>query len=97
MSDIIVITNRSLCREDFPSIAYNGQIVPKGEYLALRIVIGAGEGRNRWCVLFPPLCFSPAAAEEYFTDREMDILSKPEQFRFRFAIWEWLKKRYHVG
>ena len=23
---------------------------------ALRIVIGEGEGRNWWCVVFPPLC-----------------------------------------
>jgi stage II sporulation protein R len=30
---------------------------PAGEYEALRVTIGEGEGQNWWCVLFPPLCF----------------------------------------
>jgi len=29
---------------------------PAGNYEALNITIGAGEGNNWWCVLFPPLC-----------------------------------------
>ena len=34
--------------------------LPAGEYLALRVVIGAGEGRNWWCVVYPPLCTAAA-------------------------------------
>ncbi len=47
-----------LSTERFPSIAYRGRIVPAGEYMALRITIGRGGGRNWWCVLFPPLCYA---------------------------------------
>ena len=83
--------------ETFPQKTYDTLTVPAGEYHCLRIVLGAGKGENWWCVLYPPLCISPAVAEQYFTKEEMDILSRPEQYRFRFAIWEWLKKRYHVG
>ena len=41
---------------EFPRKTYDGFALPTGEYLALRVVIGAGEGRNWWCVMFPPLC-----------------------------------------
>jgi len=30
---------------------------PAGRYEMLRIVLGAGQGHNFWCVLFPSLCF----------------------------------------
>ena len=40
----------------FPTKEYDGFTLPAGDYLALRIVIGAGAGRNWWCVVFPPLC-----------------------------------------
>ncbi len=30
---------------------------PAGEYEAVRLIIGKGQGANWWCVLFPPLCF----------------------------------------
>ena len=48
---------------DFPAIDYNGTIYAAGEYDALRIVLGAGEGHNWWCVLFPPLCFVDLVTE----------------------------------
>lgn len=41
---------------DFPTKEYDGFSLPAGEYLALRVVIGAGGGQNWWCVVFPPLC-----------------------------------------
>jgi stage II sporulation protein R len=44
--------------KDFPDRRYGDQLVPQGSYRALRLVIGSGAGRNWWCVLFPPMCFS---------------------------------------
>lgn len=41
----------------FPTKLYGTQVYPAGDYEALRITIGSGEGENWWCVLFPPLCF----------------------------------------
>ena len=46
----------SLERTWFPTREYDGFSLPAGEYRALRGVIGAGAGRNWWCVVFPPLC-----------------------------------------
>jgi len=44
----------------FPTKTYGDIALPAGNYQALRIVIGTGEGANWWCVLFPPLCFVDA-------------------------------------
>lgn len=41
----------------FPTKVYGNQVYPAGNYEALRITLGAGQGQNWWCVLFPPLCF----------------------------------------
>jgi len=42
----------------FPDRTYAGENVPAGNYTALRVVLGDGEGANWWCVMYPPLCFS---------------------------------------
>ena len=42
---------------DFPARTYGEKTFPEGKYEALRIVLGAGEGKNWWCCLFPPLCY----------------------------------------
>ena len=47
----------------FPTREYEDFALPAGTYRALRVVIGAGEGRNWWCVVFPQLCLPATAAE----------------------------------
>lgn len=42
----------------FPEKTYGDYTFPAGEYEALRLVIGEGEGHNWWCVMYPNLCFS---------------------------------------
>ncbi|GEN34462.1 MULTISPECIES: stage II sporulation protein R [Aneurinibacillus] len=46
-----------LAPTDFPTKMYGTQVFPAGQYEAVRITIGNAEGKNWWCVLFPPLCF----------------------------------------
>ncbi|ACX52646.1 stage II sporulation protein R [Ammonifex degensii KC4] len=41
---------------DFPERSYGRLTLPAGEYEAVRVVLGTGQGQNWWCVLFPPLC-----------------------------------------
>ncbi len=43
--------------QSFPRKSYGDITFPEGEYQALKVVIGQGNGKNWWCVLFPPLCF----------------------------------------
>lgn len=42
---------------DFPVKSYGSLVLPAGKYEAVRVLIGRAEGKNWWCVLFPPLCF----------------------------------------
>lgn len=51
-----------LGRERFPTKTYGDLTLKEGEYDAVIVELGAGEGKNWWCVAYPPLCF--IAAEE---------------------------------
>lgn len=55
----------SLTEEAFPTREYDTFSLPAGVYKALRVVIGEGEGRNWWCVVFPQLCMG---AEREFVE-----------------------------
>ncbi|MBO4299838.1 MAG: stage II sporulation protein R [Clostridia bacterium] len=46
----------------FPERVYDGVTLPAGEYRAIRVSLGKGEGKNWWCVLFPSLCL-PAGGD----------------------------------
>ena len=48
---------------EFPQKTYGEFTFPKGEYEALQIVIGEGEGQNWWCVLYPNMCFRGSVYE----------------------------------
>lgn len=66
-----------LDRENFPDKSYGNIILPQGNYEAFRIIIGSGEGKNWWCVMFPPLCFvDETKAEIEYGKTENKINSK---------------------
>ncbi len=48
----------------FPTKMYGKTVYPAGDYEALRITLGSGDGQNWWCVLFPPLCFVDGVSGE---------------------------------
>ena len=56
----------------FPLRQYGDLVVPAGEYEAVRIIIGNGEGQNWWCDLFPPLCMVDAAVAASTQTAEQD-------------------------
>ena len=62
---------------DFPDRHYGGLFVPAGRYRALRVVIGAGRGRNWWCVLYPTLCLPEG-------------VDPGEPIRFHSTVLDWL-------
>lgn len=47
----------------FPDREYQGVTYPEGDYRALRVELGDGDGQNWWCVMFPPLCISELTAD----------------------------------
>lgn len=85
----------SLSCEFYPTREYDSLRLPAGDYLSLRITIGAGEGKNFWCVLFPPICRSSARADEElcevgFTKSEVRLLTEEEDVHYviKFKIVE---------
>ncbi len=76
-------------RFDFPIKYYGSFSLPAGNYEALRILIGEGQGHNWWCVLFPPMCFTDndASSSGKYTDQTPE---KKVVIKFKSA--ELLKK-----
>lgn len=82
-----------LCRMHFNTRVYDNVTLPAGEYTALRITLGSGEGQNWWCVMFPPLCI-PAASEEKQTSLLPDVLvndKKTQTVEIKFALFEFFE------
>lgn len=85
----------------FPTKNYNNITLPAGNYDAIRVKIGTAQGKNWWCVMFPPLCFvdgttdsSKASAQlQSMLDKESyDIITassdKGVPFEIKFKIVE---------
>ncbi|MGI6065324.1 MAG: stage II sporulation protein R [Bacillota bacterium] len=84
---------------NFPAKAYGNLVLPEGKYQAVRVVLGEGEGRNWWCVLFPPLCFvdlSNSVAVQVKEPKPIEeihqVSVKPVQVEIRFRLLDWWKK-----
>ncbi|MBP1969860.1 stage II sporulation protein R [Virgibacillus natechei] len=81
----------------FPMKLYGDFLYPAGEYEAVLITIGEGEGSNWWCVLFPPLCFldfsngTSVAAEETDETAEAEETEETEEesAEVKFFLFEW--------
>lgn len=76
----------------FDTRYYENATMPAGDYDAVRVTIGNGEGHNWWCVLYPPLCISPAIAEDY---EEISVCTEPH-FKAKFKIYEWYQNLKHL-
>ena len=65
----------------FPTKEYGDIALPSGYYQALRVEVGKSEGKNWWCVMFPPLCFVDATTGELSDEVKSElkeILSEEE-------------------
>lgn len=84
----------SLEDEWFPTRQYEGGALPAGTYQALRVVIGSGEGKNWWCVVFPSLCL-PAVTESSVQAAGLSgqdyalITEESRPYVFKFKTLEW--------
>lgn len=84
--------NIYLTKEYFSTRSYDSFTLPAGEYLALKVILGEGEGKNWWCVMFPPLCI-PAATEKtpmdiYVGESGAEIIQNHQGYEMRFKIIE---------
>lgn len=67
---------------DFPVKTYGSYTFPAGRYEALEVILGAGTGRNWWCIMYPNMCFSGSVYEvvdEEAKESLREVLS-PEEY-----------------
>lgn len=75
-----------------PQKTYGTVTFPAGNYEALNIVIGAGDGQNWWCVLFPPLCLIDGDPLDQASSRE--TLAGEEAYRDALMLGAQLEEKY---
>lgn len=91
-----------LTTTDFPEKTYGEYTFPAGEYQALEVVIGEGEGHNWWCVLYPNMCFRGSVYEvieedakeelqEVLTTEEYEAVFSEGNYEVRFRLVDWLE------
>ena len=78
----------------FPTKLYGNYLYPAGDYEAILITLGEGQGANWWCVVFPPLCFldfsfgTSVEAEEEVEQPEEELAEEEEvEYTFFFLKW----------
>ncbi len=92
-------TEINLTTEYFDTRVYDNNVtLPAGQYLALKIVLGEGNGKNWWCVMFPSLCLPAAeetdlsAIDSVYSENEKLIISNGQKYTIRFKLLEYLEK-----
>ncbi|WP_078414967.1 stage II sporulation protein R [Priestia abyssalis] len=86
----------------FPTKLYGQFLYPAGEYEAILITLGKGEGANWWCVLFPPLCFLDFSNGEAVKEegpkkeepKEETSNEEKQQVEVKFFLVEFLSKLF---
>lgn len=92
--------NIEIDNEYFNTRTYDNKVtLPAGNYNAIKVIIGEGEGENWWCVMFPPMCLPSAVAEceisDVLTDTETEIVTETEKYKFRFKIIEFFEEIFN--
>lgn len=89
----------TLTTEYFDTRIYDDDItLPAGKYLALKVVLGEGDGKNWWCVMFPTLCLPATektdhnALKNTYSDTGKYIVENSDKYEIRFKIIEIIEK-----
>ena len=82
----------SLGEEWYDTRDYGKMSLPRGVYTSLIIRIGKGQGRNWWCVMYPPMCLdlaTDAPSDDWtsgYTGEELSLISG--KYRVKFKLLE---------
>ena len=81
----------TLGEERYPTREYAGFTLPAGRYRSLRVVLGEGQGRNWWCIVFPPVCLPAVQREallQAMNPEDYALITREEGWQIRFRILE---------
>ena len=87
----------------FPKRTYGDYTFPAGDYQSLNVIIGAGNGRNWWCVMYPNMCFHGSVYEvvdddakrslqQVLSEDEYDAVLKSRNYKIRFKYLDFLNR-----
>ena len=92
--------NVSLGVEWYETREYDDFILPKGYYTSLKVMLGEAEGKNWWCVMYPPLCLDVATEQaprrscsEGYTKEEKRLITK-DGYNVKFKVLELLSDAF---
>ncbi len=84
-----------LSEEWYDTREYEDISLPKGRYTSLKIIIGEGEGKNWWCVMYPPLCLDLATEDApiddglgKYSDGEISLIKREKKYNVKFKLLE---------
>lgn len=85
--------NITVQKDYFKTRTYDNSVtLPAGYYTAVKVIIGEGNGKNWWCVMFPPMCLPAANAEckidDVLNSDENNIVSNGNKYKIKFKIIE---------
>ena len=76
--------------EWYDTRVYESFTLPSGYYPSLRVLLGRADGKNWWCVMFPPLCLDMATEDApaddglgAYSESERRLISGDYQVRFK--------------
>lgn len=82
----------TLKKEYFTTRTYEDITLPAGKYLSLNVKIGEANGKNWWCVMFPPMCVSAADENTILASvlntNELNLVNRNPKYEPRFKIVE---------
>ncbi len=103
---------RAVCTVEkcsFGTRKYGDYTLPAGEYDALKITLGKGEGHNWWCVLFPSLCIDAVSDHSPLPERKLykeekrkaqltadSLAAEYGKVEYRFMLYEWFREFFKV-
>ena len=86
----------TLTEEWYDTREYEDFTLPKGVYTSLRVIIGNGDGKNWWCVMYPPMCLELASEDAptddgviNYSDEELKLINGGK-YAVKFKILELL-------
>ncbi len=97
---------------EFPVKSYGDLVFPAGTYETFQVILGDGNGKNWWCVMYPPLCFVDASfgtvpeesknqlstllTEDTYESIQSSA-SENDSIPFRFGIFTFFNDLFHLS
>ena len=78
----------TLVNEWYETRDYEDFSLPCGYYTSLKVELGRADGKNWWCVMYPPMCLDIATvSEKEYTKSEQALISK-NGYNVKFKLLE---------